>query len=237
VTPASSLNSCKKTVVNLAFLFFCTLATNLHAGAVAQLLATGQTGAQTFLNKNVGYFWKFTTSDTTSFQEITATFTLKRGPNTVEDVTFKIVDSMNLIIGERSLAASSGSQSFTPYVLSAIRPGGGTAPYNPEFKFSTDGSLKTYYLTLTTISPSQSETWFIKNDAQLTLSGVSGTPSPRGSFDPTVPNKLPDGGTPDPPPPPPPPVPEPASLAVWGLACLGLAGAKRRLGLKKLTNS
>jgi hypothetical protein len=191
-------------------------------GVVALLKTTDITGAQTFLNKNNGYQWTFTTNDTQSFQEIQGRFTLKLGPNTTADAVVKLYDASGTLLGSSILQASQATQSYVDYTFSLILDNGDEAPYSPEFQFSNGPN---YYLAMTSEADNTgSKTWFIK-PGSLTFEVLNATQTAQGSYDGT---SFPAGA-----PSAVPPVPEPTSLLVWSLACLGFArSAKRRSGLK-----
>jgi len=180
---------------------------------------TGQSGAQTQLDINHSYFWKFRYTGSQTFDPVTANFTLKRGPQTTESavLTLYAADSNSVnqsLLGSYELTAAQASQQYTPHLFTLIS---GTQTLLPEF----------FNLALTSnasegggSSDPQSESWFIKNPADSsfvfenqtgeTVSGFEylGFGEGNGS----------EGGS---------SVPEPGSFVMFGLV-VGLGGLGRR---------
>lgn len=131
------------------------VANSAQAGSLTILQST-QSGANTQLDVNHGYFWSFDYTGSAAYSPIVASFVMKRGPNTTENAVMKLFEadangnSTNELYSV-SLAPSSFTQSYAA-VLFTLYSG------------SPDQTLPTKFnVTLTSAAlDNQSKAYFIK---------------------------------------------------------------------------
>jgi hypothetical protein len=178
----------------------------LQAGAVPITLTLSDTvGAQTFLNKNVGYDWTFSFSDSPTFSTVRGQFSMKIASNTTQDATLAIyrVDS-NTLLGTTSLAAASASS--TAFASSNF-------DVLSNYTFS---SGVTYRMRLTSTANPANETWYVRepNSLQATGSASISLASAPIVFDPSAPAPA--------------PAPAPSSRVLLFIGLLLLIGSARK---------
>lgn len=178
---------------------------------------TTNTGPQTFLNKNVGYYWEFALDNTANLgphNDVSVELSIKYVAQTSEPVVVTLYDKNGIVLSSAQKLPGYSPNQFPQRTLFTLAFG---SPYT----FTANDS---YYVTITSAALTSSQTWQIKSG---NITGTGLIEKNRGFFNPETDPLPPFDNIPDPPPAP--EVPEPTSLAVWGLACLGLASAKRRL--------
>lgn len=170
-------------------LLACTAMTLLGAAqplraAVVNLAFSDITGSQTFINQNVGYAWDFSFGSNSTYSTVSATFSVKKGPNTVADVivsVYALGGSASSPLLSANLLASAGSSAFTSELFTLTSSG---------FTFNAG---TTYRLTLTSAAATGSATWYVKNPDNLNVTDgynpdrISLTAAP-STYDPTISN-------------------------------------------------
>ncbi len=115
------------------------------------------TGAQKFLNTNVGYLWEFTFSSPGT-HALDVNFSLKLAPNTTADAVLSLYEvGVSGVQRTSTLLASNATQSFTTKTFGLS-----------SYAFTTG---TTYRLALTSSAATSSYTWYIKDPNDLNVIG------------------------------------------------------------------
>lgn len=175
-------------------------------GGVLNIVQTGITGAQSQLDVAHSYQWNFTVGSPLTFEAVMGSFTLKKGPSTVQDAVMTLWSTDSSFvpvtnIGSAALTSGSATQSFVLYVFPVVT-----------------GSIQLqgqYALTLTsTAADTANQQWFIKGQTS-SVQFLDGN-------DQTIGGITYDGGVA--------PVPEPSSIAMaaGGMATTMVIVRRRR---------
>jgi len=194
---------------------------NFASAASLSILQFGQSGAQTQVDVNHSYFWNFTYSGSTAYSPIYATFQMKRGPATTENI------QMQLFAADPNTGLNTGL-----LATAILQPNNFTQAYSPvQFVlFNVPTTLPQYFnVTLSSNAvDAQSQAYFIKGDlSTATFKFVDGNGNDLSDYFYNGFGNGNQGGSPTPPT----PVPEPASyLAQAGLVlAAGLLRKFRRV--------
>lgn len=181
--------------------------------AAITLTFSDVTGAQTFLNRNVGYAWYFSFSDTPA-HDVLALFSMKKAAATTDTAVASIYRmDTNTLLGSATFSASSASSSSFQ-----------TVTFNLLSNYTFASGIN-YLLTLTSTADTGNKTWFIKEPEALQAVGSSTirlANSPQ-IYDPVT--------TPVSSLQPPSPAPSPAPIALLGAAWLILLRLRRGRGV------